>query len=188
MLHCRALYWHILNLANYNELRLFLKQSEIEDIDVVFSASLKTATSKVKLNAEVVLQALEELLADELIEISRTVALNGPVGGLRKLASFIGDENKDQSQQESEDEMDCYLGSKPPSSKVAFTPVICQFISNYDKQQQFDDNIEYIFNLLKVSYKVIHKGIPTQQNTERDLDANYYWHMFSCLNTIAAVH
>ncbi|KAJ3383119.1 hypothetical protein HDU80_001326, partial [Chytriomyces hyalinus] len=89
----KALYWRILNLANYKELKSFLCQSDIKDIAAVFSASLKAATPKVQSNAETVLQALEELLADELIEISRTVILNGclyvSVPYLEELKSFL---------------------------------------------------------------------------------------------------
>jgi hypothetical protein len=138
-----------------------------------------------------------------MVEICKVLALNGPVGGLRMLASTL---RLLDTVHVDTDELDEILeeNSVSATSIVDLASKVGELVSEYEKSNVFDEDVKYIFNLLKKrlalyfnffysflfhhSHEMIEDGVPSRQNTERDLDANFYWEMFGCLKPIAAIH
>ncbi|KAJ3230427.1 hypothetical protein HDU78_008318 [Chytriomyces hyalinus] len=183
-----ALYWKIIDLNQLEELKSFLKPRDIKFVRDIFSKSLENfSTPKCVSNAENVIRALEKLQTQELEEVCRVMILNGPVGGLRKLAAYI-QRGATTNPVKKYDEISLYLEKSECGQSTDLETLLTSLVSVYDKEGTFDDDVKYVLNLFKKGYEMIAQGIPSRQNTERDLDANYFWTMFSCLEGIAAMH
>ncbi|KAJ3229591.1 hypothetical protein HDU81_005224 [Chytriomyces hyalinus] len=189
----KALYWRIIDLTNFSELKSYLKPIEIKAVRDLFSLSVPNLSDfKVFSNAEYVLSALEEISPYQVIEVCKVVRLTGPVGGLRKLASLLQTNLKSTTSQPNmkaynADRLKDILGTNVPKMNDSATKV-AELVSLYDSSGEFDDDVRYVFNLFNQSYEMIEKGIPCRDNTERALDSNYFWDMFACLESVSAIH
>ncbi|KAJ3115285.1 hypothetical protein HK100_001409 [Physocladia obscura] len=173
----------VIDLTNFDELQSYLNPIEIKEISDSFSKSIAIVLkSPILSKSEIVTQALEV----HMQQICETVVLNGPVGGLRALSSIL---NQTAVVQPNLDELDEIYGANSNALKVyELASNVQKILDFYDSTGYFDSDVKYIFNLFKVSYEMIENGVPSRENTERDLDVNYFWEMFSCLKPISAVH
>ncbi|KAJ3338490.1 hypothetical protein HDU83_008156 [Entophlyctis luteolus] len=183
-----AIYWRIIDLTEYDKLKSYLKPGDIKDVREIFTKAISGFSSRVAASdAETVLMAFDEISAIEAIQVCEIVVTNGPIGGLRELASLLRAIPKVQD--EYDDELDAVLGSHTfDSNRPRILGEINRIITHHELNKILDEDVKYVFNLFKKSYEMIEKGIPSRANTERDLDANFYWDMFRCLDSVASVH
>ncbi|KAJ3203648.1 hypothetical protein HDU82_006391, partial [Entophlyctis luteolus] len=181
-----AIYWRIIDLTEYDKLKSYLKPGDIKDVREIFTKAISGFSSRVAASdAETVLMAFDEISAIEAIQVCEIVVTNGPIGGLRELASLLRAIPKVQD--EYDDELDAVLGSHTfDSNRPRILGEINRIITHHELNKILDEDVKYVFNLFKKSYEMIEKGIPSRANTERDLDANFYWDMFRCLDSVAS--
>ena len=94
-----------------------------------------------------------QISPSQLIQVCKTVILNGPVGGLRKLAIFIIP-GPDSNILKGGDELNDILGVTAPNQQTYsdISTKLSHLISTYDSHDILDDEVTYIFNLFKKSY------------------------------------
>ncbi|KAJ3237012.1 hypothetical protein HDU78_004305 [Chytriomyces hyalinus] len=174
-----SLYWHIIDLSDFKELKAYLSPAEIKDVTDIFSESLASFTKPENVKAQI--------SSAQMIEVCQALIVKGLVGGLRQLAEalLLLETHPVQA-----DELKALLDDEHPTEdKVSvLADKVGGLVSEYDKTNTFDEDVKYIFNLLQKTFEMIEDGVPSRQNTERDLDANIYWEMFACLKRIAGVH
>ncbi|CAG8541090.1 3645_t:CDS:10, partial [Funneliformis mosseae] len=169
----RSIWWKIIDLSDPKIVNL-LSESELSDLNAMFSSALKDWTV-LEPSAEKCLKSLSKLDSYQLRTIGETVRPKGTHGAILRLQEMISTKNPIIL----EDDDLFYDGYIDEDIKI-----FSEEISLLDHNNHLDPDVAYIFDLIRYTCEMIAKGIPSRQNSERDIDVFIKRHIFLCFDDI----
>ncbi|KAJ3120239.1 hypothetical protein HK098_004763 [Nowakowskiella sp. JEL0407] len=190
------LYWRIINLRRYDEISTYLNRKQITNVNNIFNNSVSPVLESVaNTKAGTVLKTFELLTNADVVEISRTVISEGAVGGLRKLSNILDTLDYEAPVLDENKELRDILGDDTGVSvdnsdfSIENANEIAQLLlSEYESSGTLNMDVKYIFDLFGPSFAMIEDRIPLRENTERNLNLNYYFQMYSCFKSVCTIH
>ncbi|RUS22814.1 hypothetical protein BC937DRAFT_86674 [Endogone sp. FLAS-F59071] len=170
----KALYWRIVDASNPAVISEFSSE-EFEELNAIFASTFKRGGSKENLepSAERCLQILDKLDWEQLKFIGSLVKVKGIQGAVQEVRKLSkGFENKKHDQGLFDDEVD----------------EVPALLGDLLEEDCLEDDVGYIFELLRYACEWIKKSIPQRHNSERDVDMFVKSHIFSCLDGITDQH
>ncbi|RUO95615.1 hypothetical protein BC936DRAFT_143616, partial [Jimgerdemannia flammicorona] len=166
----KALHWRIVDASNPAVISEFSSE-EFEELNAMFASMLGCGGSKENLepSAERCLQILDKLDWEQLKSVGNIVKVNGIKGAVQEVRRMSKDLENEQSWFDDEvDEMPALFDLK--------------------EEDCLENDVGYIFELLRYACEWIKKSIPQRHNSERDVDVFVKTHIFSCLDDITDQH
>ncbi|RUS27434.1 hypothetical protein BC938DRAFT_483254 [Jimgerdemannia flammicorona] len=174
------LWWRIIDLS-FSGVNPTISSSDQEAAHALVRAVLRVGQQDewtvLQAPAERCLKSLAKLTTKQLKKVAKLVRPMGTSGAILQIQQML--------KTGGEEEMNLFVVKDNPDLQDDEQDNETFLIN---KDDYLDDDVAYILDLLRYIYEMITLGIPSRENSERDIDIFVNSHIFSCFNGILDNH